>query len=70
MRRELFMGELPEIRLSQEERRTLAKAAIVLGRLRKLLEQDDPERDDELTVDTALASHVCLELSQQTTIPA
>jgi hypothetical protein len=56
-----YMGcrDWPSVRLSDAERRTLARAAVILTGLRELRE------DDDLTTDIALAAHLCCELSER-----
>ncbi len=66
MKTEYFQGLLgPErslsyVRISPRERAQLAHTAIILERLRTLRGWDN---DDEMTIDVAMAAHVCRELA-------
>ena len=67
MKVEYFMGDkdLASVRLSPQERAQLARAARILRILRARLDENDPNADDDMAVDVALAAHLCKELSDE-----
>ena len=67
MHKTVSLGEFPVVVFSHKDKATLLAAAHLLEELRRMRQDaiGDPERDDDVTVDIAMAGHTCRELSEK-----